>query len=317
MALVYAAPYIPTAPPRLWVGLQMTWTGWDGSVWSLTTTAEGSVMMAGVRGLSMPPVQHYLTTYASVDGARWRGNTIEPREVFWPIQIYHDAGSQAWVDRDRAFWRTMRPGKTGVWTVTHPNGEQRHLDCRFSDDSQQAFNLDPVAVGWNNYGINLVAHQPFWRGALMRSEWATAADSTPFFPTTTGGNFTISPSNTLDDATVTNPGDVDAFPVWEIYGPCITAHVGIYSNLIEIPFAVDAGKVLIIDTSPTAQTAILYSYTGTGPARVLSDPLDKISELGPADFCPIPADATTDVDLIMDGTGSMAVEFTPHYLRAW
>jgi hypothetical protein len=317
MALVYAAPYVPVAPPRLWEGLQMTWTGWDGSLWNLTTIAHGAVMMAGVRGLSMPPVQHYLTTYASVDGARWRGNTIEPREVFWPIQIFHDASSQAWIDRERAFWRTMRPGKTGVWTVILPSGEKRHLDCRFSDDSQQAFNLDPVAVGWNNYGINLVAHQPFWRGERVRNAWKSEADPIPFFPTEEIRHFTISPSNGLSDATVTNPGDVVAYPVWEVYGPCLTAHVGIYDELIEIPFAVDAGKVLIIDTAPTAQTAFLYSYTGTGPSRVLSDPVDKISALGAADFCPLPADDTTAVNLIMDGTGSMAVEFTPHYLRAW
>lgn len=318
MAIVYAAPYVPSAPPQLWRGLGMTWTGWDGSLWDLTTVEGGAVLMAGVRGLSMPPVQHHLTTYASVHGARWRGNTIEPREVFWPIQIFSDAGSQAWIDRERAFWRTMRPRKTGIWTVTQPNGQKRYLECRFADDSQQAFDLDPVAVGWNNYGINLVAHQPFWSGDKVRYSWATSGEPTPFFPATTGDGFHISPSNTLDDATVTNPGDMDVWPVWEIYGPAITAHVGIGGQLIEIPFAVDAGQVLIIDTAPTAQTVTLYNYTGSGATKVLTNPQNKITALGPAEFYPVPAeDGAVSVDLIMDGTGHMAMEFTPYYLRAW
>lgn len=317
MALVYAAPYIPVAPPRVWVGLQMTWTGWDGSLWDLTTTAQGAVMMAGVRGLSMPPVLHYLSAFASVDGARWRGNTVEPREVFWPIQLFSDVSSQAWVDRDRAFWRTMRPGKTGIWSVTHPNGDQRHLDCRFSDDSQQSFDLDPVIVGWSNYGINLVAHQPYWRGKSLRSEWATSGASSPFFPTTTVRHYTISPANGLAGAAVMNPGDVDVAPIWELYGPFLTAHVGILDELVEVPFAVAANEVLIIDCAPTAQTATLWTVTGTGTSRVLSNPVDKIAALGPADFCRIPADATSPVNVVMDGTGTVALTIVPLYFRAW
>lgn len=318
MAIVYAAPYVPTAPPQLWRGLGMTWTGWDGSLWDLTTVEGGAVLMAGVRGLSMPPVQHITTTYSSVHGARWRGNTIEPREVFWPIQIFSDAGSEAWVQRERAFWKTMRPRKTGIWTVTLPSGEKRWLECRFADDSQQAFDLDPVAVGWSNYGINLVAHQPFWCGPNVRREWGgSGGTASPFFPDGTQRSFVISPSNGFTDAKISNPGDMDAWPVWEIYGPCTSAHVGVDDQIIDIPFPIDAGKVLIIDTAPTAQTATLYDYTGSGTNKALTNPVDMIAQLGPAEFYPIPPEDPAFVDLIMDGPGRLACEFTPHYLRAW
>ena len=317
MAIVYAAPYDPPVPPQLWRGLGMTWTGWDGSLWDLTSTVNGAVMMAGVRGLAMPPVQHITTTYSSVHGARWRGNTIEPREVFWPIQIFSDAGSQEWIARERAFWKTMRPKKTGKWTVTLPDGQERYLECRFSDDSQQAFNLDPVAVGWSNYGINLVAHQPFWCGPKWRREWGGGGVESIFLPDNTRRTFSISPSNGFADAQVTNPGDMDVWPVWEVYGPCVSAHVGVNDQVIDVPFAVDVDQVLIIDTAPSAQTAILYDYTGSGATRVLTNPVDMITLLGLAEFYPIPPEDVVLVDLVMDGSGRLAMEFTPHYLRAW
>lgn len=306
MALVFAVPYIPAAPPRTWIGLQMTWTGWDGSVWNLTEASEGAVMMSGVRGWSMPPVVHYTTAYASVAGARWRGHTVDAREVFWPIQLFHDSGSQAWIERDRAFWKTMRPSKVGTWTVKQPSGEERHLDCRFVDDSQQSYSHDPVLAGWSNYGINLAAEQPYWRATPIRREW-NAGGSLPFFDP--AGGFTISPSTTLDTASMLNPGDVDTYPVWEVHGPVTTAQVGVAGRNITIPFAVADGDTLIIDTNPTAQTAILYS---PGDA-----PVDKTMDLGSVDFAPMPADAQTPVSLLVSGAGYVSLVMTPLYLRAW
>lgn len=308
MALVFATPYVPAAPPRTWLGLQMTWTGWDGSVWNLTSAAEGAVMLPGLRGLTMPPIVHYSTAYASVPGATWRGHTVDAREVFWPIQIYHDIGSQGWVDRDRAFWKTMRPEKTGVWTVKLPSGAERHLDCRFSNDGDGTISHDPVLAGWSNYGITLTAERPFWRSTPIRREW-TAGGALPFYPGGTGETFTISPSTTLDSAAMPNPGDVDAYPVWEVSGPTTTAQVGIAGRNITIPFAIDSNQVLIIDTAPSQQSAILYE---AGVA-----PVDKTAELGIANFVPVPADSVATTSLLLSGGGKVALVLTPLYLRAW
>lgn len=312
MALVFATPYSPTAPPRTWLGLQMTWTGWDGSVWNLTSAAEGAVMMAGVRGLTMPPVVHYSTAYASVAGASWRGHTVDAREVFWPIQIFHDLDSQAWIERDRAFWRTMRPEKTGVWTVIHPSGAQRHLDCRFSNDGDVAYNQDPVLAGWSNYGITLTAEQPFWRASPIKREW-TAGGALPFYPEATGDTYTISPSATLDSAAMPNPGDVDAYPVWEILGPTTSAQVGIAGRNISIPFGVGDGQVLVIDTAPTSQSATLYDLSGDQRINAV----DRTTDLGAASFVPVPADSVTNTTLLLAGSGKVSLILTPLYLRAW
>lgn len=313
MAIVFAAPFIPVAPSRTWIGLQMTWTGWDGSVWDLTSAASGAVMMPGLRGLTMPPVQHYTTSYPSVPGARWRGHTVNAREVFWPIQLYSDQSSQDWVEHERAFWKTMRPDKTGTWTVTGPSGDQRYLDCRFSDDGEATFSHDPVLAGWSNYGITLTADQPFWRADPVRRQWSAGA-SVPFYPAGSGSGFVISPSTTLDASVIENPGDVDAYPVWEVSGPATTAQVGVAGRNITIPFAIAAGKVLVIDTAPSAQSATLYDV-GTGGVRV--NPVDKTAQLSGVDFAPVPADGSTSVTLTLAGTGNVVLSLTPLYLRAW
>lgn len=312
MALVFATPYVPAAPPRNWVGLQMTWTGWDGSVWNLTSAAEGAVMLPGLRGLTMPPVVHYSSVYASVPGARWRGHTVDAREVFWPIQLYQDTGSQDWVDRDRAFWKTMRPEKTGVWTVKLPSGAERHLDCRFSNDGEGTITHDPVLRGWSNYGITLVAEEPFWRATPIKREWS-AGGALPFYPEGSGDGFTISPSTTLDSSAMPNPGDVDAYPVWEVHGPTTTAQVGVEGRNITIPFAVGEGEVLVIDTAPSQQSATLYTVSGT--ERI--NPVDKTAQLGIANFVPVPADSVTTTSLLLTGAGKVSLILTPLYLRAW
>jgi hypothetical protein len=315
MALVFAVPFVPTAPPRPWIGLGMTWTGWDGSLWNLTKASEGVVMLPGLRGLTMPPVVHYTTAYPTVSGARWRGHAIDPREVFWPIQIFCDTTSQAWVDRDRAFWKTMRPDKTGMWTVTQPSGQKRYLMCRFDNDGESAFQHDPVLHGWSNYGITMKAKSPFWLGDTIVRSWADGAP-VPFFPTA-GEGFRISPGSDWSTATMTNPGDVPAWPVWELTGPLTTASVGLDGYLISVPFDILAGQVLIINSDPTAQTATLYDYTGSGTSRVLSNPVDKTMNLGSIDFCPVPAQDSVPITLTVVGSGKVTLRLTPLYLRAW
>jgi hypothetical protein len=306
MALVFAVPFVPTAPPRPWIGLGMTWTGWDGSLWNLTRASEGVVMLPGLRGLTMPPVVHYTTAYPSVDGARWRGHAIDPREVFWPIQVFCDTTSQAWVARDRAFWKTMRPDKTGIWTVTQPSGEERTLTCRFDNDGDAAYSHDPVLQGWSNYGITMKANEPFWRGTPVKREWVAGAP-VPFFPTGSEG-FSISSSRGLDNARMPNPGDVQAFPVWELAGPITGATVGLAGKTITVPFTIDSGDRLVIDTDPAVQTALLYSGATV---------TDKTADLGTANFVAIPADDSTPITLAVSGAGKVTLTLTPLYLRAW
>ena len=302
--ITYGALPAPDSQPTLWTGLDMVWNGWDGSIWSLTDPIHGSVMLPGVRGFSMPPVEHFKDDYASVAGSRWRGYRVGEREVFWPIQIYTDAGSQAWIERDRAFWNTMHPGKTGIWVVRQPNGNSRSLTLRFKDDGTQEFAVDPVMIGWTNYGITLTAEQPFWEGQPIRASFQTGAGSN-FFGGSGAPPFNISPANTISTAKLDNPGNEPAWPTWTIVGPFSSFSLTVDGRTVaSSTITASAGQSLVIESDPTKRSAKLNGV----------DVMGQITSTG---FAPIPAGTNVNMSLALTGTGSINVSFIPLYHRAW
>lgn len=309
MGIVYGGPGLIPQAPVSWAGLAMKWIGWDGSEWTLSDESTGTVLMPGVRGVNMPPIIHHRAAHASMPGARWRGSTVDIREGFWPIQIYSGDGSQAWIDRDRAFWKTIDPNRTGTWIVIQPDGRERKLKMRFKDDTDYAMRHDPALGGWANYGITFEAEQPYWEGEEVFGLWETGTPS-PFFGAVGSPAFTISPGGALTEAKLLNPGDVETYIVWELFGPITSAEVGINGRNIVVPFSIAAGQVLQISTSPQTQLA-LQGPVG-GPLTV-----DKTGDLGAIDFAALPPGEESDLSLSMVGTGAITAAFTPLYYRAW
>lgn len=328
---ILAAPATLTRPASVsasWSGLQaMTWTGWDGSEWDLLSPNSATLLMAGARGLNMPSLTDYTSESPAVDGTRFRGSRTNQREVFWPLLVYGDAGSQAWVEYDRAFWNTLRPGMSGVWTVTHPNGETRSLRCRFKDDGGQSYDVDPSLVGWAAYGITLVADQPYWEGPAVTRTWKPSAP-TPFLGTG-GPPFTISPGSSLGKATMNNPGDVDAYPLWVLTGPIDSASVGMSGKVTEYQAGIAAGKTVVIDTSPDQQR-VAEIVAPPDALKVGSDEwsdylstavasgTDRVLNLGKVAFnAPIPTGKSVSLSLAVAGTGTVTAAIVPYYNRAW
>lgn len=308
MPIVVTPEEIPPPPQADWPGISgMTWTGWDGSVWDLLGSA-GLCLTPGVRGLNMPPVDRFTSTSPALAGSRWRGHRTLEREVFWPLLLWSDAGSVDWLDFDRAFWATMRPDKAGTWTVSDPQGLSRSLRVRYSDDSDHASDMDPSKFGWSVYGLRLVAEQPFWEGDPVTRTWNN--DSfVPFFGGVAGGkgpSFYISSGSTLVSAEVSNPGDVDAYPVYTVTGPVDSASVGYAGNTVSLG-AIPAGQQRIIDTRPDRLTV------------TDANGVDKWSELtGDPQFdAPIPPGESVPLSLSMVGTGTVSLTLTPLYYRAW
>lgn len=319
-AIAYGVPSSP-APVVTFArtALVGTWTGWDGSVWHITDPAQGTFLMPGVRGLDEGPHDRYSDQAPGLAGSLFNGYRATERPVFWPLAVLEESSSEAWVDRDRAFRRTLRPGKTGVWAVTTPQGFTRTLTCRRSNDNSgsQTFDYDPVQNGWATYGIYLVADEdPFWRGTPVTRTWASDGDEVDFFDPDGDPLFWISDGSTVGSASVTNPGDVDAWPVWVVNGPCDSVDLGVGDSVVEVPFEVEDGQRLVIDTNPTEQIATLGDIDPGDPFGVLSG-TDVTTDLGAVDFAEIPADATTDLSIVLTGTGSVSVRIVPGYWAAW
>ncbi len=313
---VAEAPYEPPIPVGddgiAWGGLRNSWTGWDGSTWPLTRESGVYLLASGVRGHAMPPVQRYTSQAPMLAGSRWRGSRTEERDVFWPLCVWHDQSSQAWIERDRAFWRTMHPDRPGVWTVHQPNGESRSLVCRYADDESHAYTVSPAAFGWAMYGVRLIAEQPYWQGEPIVREWR-ASDPVPFFGPP--GVINISSGATLGSATITNPGDVTGHVIWTVYGPFTSAQLGVQGKLIEIPFSVPDGRALRVDTRPDRLLATSHNVVdGALRDDVVRDLTDS---LGDAQWTGIPAGADVPLSLAVAGTGAIRAELPPLFYRAW
>lgn len=283
----------------------MSWTGGDGSQWSLSDRSDGIILAPGARGMGMPDVARFLDESPAVDGTRQRGHRVLEREVFWPLMVLHDHAGMDWLYRDRAFFATMRPDMPGQWTVTQPTGDYRTLVCRWREGSD-GHDVDPAAVGWAEYEMYLAATDPWWTGAPVTETWlASAAQG---YYSTSGSVYYRSPANLLGSATMSNRGDTEAWPHWRATatGDGITSCVvGVGGRVIEVPIALSSGQSVTINTAPTDRRALRENGT------------DVTSLLGEVDFAGIPAGEAQTLSLSMVGEGTVTATVTPRYYRAW
>lgn len=325
--IVYGAPSVaPADPAPSWSGMPMTWAA-KGLEFSLTDRRTGIHLMPGVRGLGSVRTERHSTVSPATPGSRYEGTSYLDGDVFWPLRIWSTGGSIEWMERDRAFWATMDPEDTGVWTVVHPDGGRRTLRLRFVSDGDHVRKKNPLKLGWDTYTVNLVAEQPFWEGTPVVKSFAGAAVPDPFFEPDGPHLVNIASGYSVENATIDNPGDVESYPRWFIDGPTTTASVGVGGVIVDVPFAVAAGTCLVIESDPDLVLgATLYDVAagavGKKPSARevgtdLTGPVDMTADLGEADFAPIPAGTQVPLSLTLVGSGTVEALLPTLYRRPW
>lgn len=307
--IVYVSPPTVYEPPPTDPGRQhytIWWEGWDGSNWSLSDEESGLVLMRGARGFGGISIEHHRDQHASLAGSRWRDFRALDREIFLPIHIYSDGSSQDWVEHNRAFLKTMRAGRQGWIHIVHPDGHHRRIQVRYEKGLEEAYEMDPAFYGWATYGVYLNAEQPYWERATPVGDIWRAPEPVYFFGAGatpgSGPPFGISDERNASTATITNPGDVEAWPKWIYRGPATSATVGVDGRTVEIPIALLAGESVTLDMDPRQQVALRENGT------------DVTGDLGSFDFAPIPDGATVPLDIELVGTGgSIELQLTPLY----
>lgn len=310
-------PVVLEEAAKTWFGLRVEWVGWDGSVWNLTDPARGTfVTPGGVEGFGPPEYTEWVQDSPAVAGQFFRGVQAKPRQLFFPMAIYSDAGSQAWFELQSAFFKTIKPDRYGTVRVTTPGGQTRTIQGR-SNAKSTSFNLDPFRTGYQGYGLSLMADQPFWVGDVVSATFKSGASTDFFNGASKAPNFVISEGATFASAKVTNPGDQDSWPVWTVVGGATTTvTLGVNGSNVTVPFAVAAGKALQIDTDPRVQTAVYGDWDSVN--KKLTGTLDdRTDELGAVDFAPVPPGEEVPLTVALSGTGTVEVTLTPLYERAW
>lgn len=313
--LVYVSPGAP--PTGLgqgpWFPLQMWWVDWTGTRWNLSDEEHGLVTMRGVRGLGKPAWEHHEDDYAAIAGSFWRDARALPREHFWPLYVYHDGGTSDFTQRDRALSKGMHVKHEGTIYVQHPDGMLRSIKARYVKGLDEAYELDPGYFGWTKYGVYLRSSQPFWEGSPIVRSWGVATPI-PFFGAgdviAAGPPFGIAEATADGTVLIDNPGDVEVYPTWTLTGPLVatggwSARVGTPGHTIEVPFTIPADSVLVIDTTPSRQSALL-------------DGEDVMADLATFDFDFIEAGEQVPLEVTASalGDGNVKVSLTPLYERA-
>lgn len=319
--IAYAVPESTPPAESLWVGTEMIWTGHDGSIWNLTDPAGGVVLLRqGVEGLHMPQFTQWVRKGPAVPGQTFTGAIAEPRSVVLPLAVYTDSSSQAWINRDRAFWKSMHPRRYGTLTVSPGGtGSRRSLKLRLVPDAH-AYDADPAYACWSDYVAVLVADQPLWTGETIRRAWGPPATQ-EFYEQTGPHLVNIMTGHNTSNASISNDGDEDAWPRWTVIGPVTAAHMGVGDQVVEVPFPVPAGKAVVVDEDPRVRTAIEYDYVPPTlfADAILHNPVDRTEDLtGAIDWARIPAlGGEIPVNVEVTGSGLIQIELTPLHWRAW
>lgn len=322
----FGAPYVPPAPHvSPWTGLELFWTGWDGSEWALTSPRSGRFLRPGVRGLLMPTYERHSTSSSAVPGSRHRGTSTLDRECFWPLYEYSDKGSADFMEYNRAFWRTMDPDREGTWRAVLPGGEERTLGLKLLS-VEDGLNHDPIQRGWLSSAVTLIADSPYWRGETVAQSWGQSDPKNYYVDDAARAAngwgpevmYYLSSGMAIGNATFTNAGDVEAYPVWTAVGSPTTTNVtfGVSGSVVTVPFAIPAGYAVQLDTDPVNGQVLWYGPWDAA-SRTITAPVDRTGMLDPTSkFAAVPAGEDRQLQITMTGTGAVMAELTPLYRRA-
>lgn len=294
------------------------WVGWDASEWDMRS---GLVKLAkGVLGLGALSYADFTQTSALRDGQRhvgWRG---EPRKVLLPVLIGQSANELEWLTTDRAWWKTMHPAKAGQLQVTAPDGSRRSLGLRFVDDGGMSFDHDPTRDRLSVAVLSMIADDPWWVGPAFTKSFSAGSNPQNFFGggTNLATPFIIGEANTIGSASVTNPGDVDAWPDYIVDGPCTAWGVTVNGKSVSASVELAANQQLVVETSPARQVATLVTGGFFVDGRRIGGVSSNVTKLLQSiEFTPIPAGTSVPLDVSINGTGKITLSGVPRYFRAW
>lgn len=287
----------------------LAWVQPDGAAILLTGQTDIDVHWAlGVQGRFMPPVNLVEDTVPFQVGTRLRAVMVGARDVELPLTVF-GADELGLRTRVRSLLRQFDPTRgDGYLQVTAPDGTMRRLKCRYSGGLSGQESRDDTGRTWQRFVLVLHAAEPLW-------EDTTAGATT--YSTATAGAFLGSPflratpplltgDALLGTRTITNDGDLPAYPVFTVRGPATSFVLRNVTTGEAITYsaALAAGDVLTIDTRPYVRSV----KTADGVNRYANLSTDTVLwQLGTG---------ATSVDLNL--TGSTTASFvTISYRRLW
>ncbi|PAK25785.1 phage tail protein [Streptomyces sp. alain-838] len=257
-------PEVPETPPPIEIPevgfASITYVDPTGRRWPMTDlTADWYTLAEGVSGLGAAPYELTADPHPR-GGSRLRHVQAQARTIVWPLLVRgadHMAFTANWRDLARAYTRTLREGP-GWLEVARPDGSGRRIAVYYSD-GWDGRGQAATGITWDSAVVTLWCEAPYWldmQAQTVHRETGAGVDYLAPYPS-------VSSSQVLGATTVTNPGDVDVWPTWQITGPATS-----------ITFTrEDTGQAFTLDMAATPHGALLAGETvtiSTDPPRARS-----------------------------------------------
>jgi hypothetical protein len=287
-------------------GEEIPLTGFQNRWW------PAIMIQPGASGLDMPPFELHTDDSPNLDGSIYRGSRAAARQILLPLFVY-GVDRQGLISFKRRLANALNP-KNGycVLKFVEQDGAVRTLQCYYVSGMEGNESVDASGFSWVSYGIQLTAVDPWFYGDTEEvANWSFGTPlpflGSPFFPVRLSSGTPAS-----GQLIVTNPGDIEAWPVWTITGPLksftFTGPDGSSSwGIPAQPGGVDClanGRTLTVDTRPGYKT--ITDDQGTNYFPLLSaNPV----------LWSVPAGTSTVQATLVAGSGipSVKVELFPRF----
>ncbi|MFI7678568.1 phage distal tail protein [Actinophytocola sp. NPDC049390] len=239
----------------------VSWVDADGEVTTLPVEWRA-------RGRFMPKVIIQSDKVPGQAGSRPRQVRHDDHEFLLPL--FWQAASDVALRTDlRDLIRKMNPAnddgtpRYGKVRVVSPVGDVREITCLYTAGLELDETVDDASgLTWQRAAVSFLAHDPYWYDASPVSSpvW-TITDTPNFFPILP---ISLTASELVVAETITNAGDVQAWPVWTITGPGSLVKLSNLSTGQTLYFpslSLGIGQFLTIDTRPGVKSVLLNDGT--------------------------------------------------------
>lgn len=194
----------------------------------------------------------------------------------------------------------------GRLRVVAPGGDSREIFCRVASGLGVSEVLgEDSAFYAQRIAATFLAHDPYWYAvgdtAIVYTGDTEVATFFPFFPLRLSASSVF-----VNDSAISNPGDLEAWPVWTIEGPGSNI---VMSNLttnesLTLNTAVSSGQSVTIDTRPGAKTVLNDDGTSLFPLMTATSTLFSLQRGD--NHIQVAMDSTTT-------TSAIRLAFRPRY----
>jgi hypothetical protein len=285
--------------------------GVDGSQWDLR---RGQIVLGpGAEGFGLPKFDRPTTESPARDGQQLQGTGSRAlaRSGILPMIMQEQATDLAWLALQRAWWAAWSPDLPCLLSVTDPAGAVRSLKVFLDSDDGYSLDDEPSLALFERLPTSWIADDPWYRGPvqLQRIDVPTGGD---WLAGGTAPPFQFQPAATTGAGTLSNPGEVPAWPVYTVGAGATSFSITVNGQTTSGTLTVPTGGRLVIDTDPSAQTIVLYASDGSVTTIAYS-------QLSSVAFAPIPVGGSVPVTTsVAGGNGaSITVAIEPRYRRAF